>query len=159
VNTRRHYVGYDTDAGYVRQARERVESMVPAPVRDRRTLKEMARNLLDSAGYVDVEEAVRIAPGVTVSFRGTGPDGVVRLFELAGVHTPARPGLARLDAVWRTIAKAAIAGETVAGTEFVVLTSGTVRGAPVASVVGEDRPIRAVIDVAGSDALDRLVAR
>jgi site-specific DNA-methyltransferase (adenine-specific) len=159
VNTRRHYIGYDTDAGYVRRARERVESMVPAPIRDRRTLKEMARNLLDSAGYVDVDEAVRIAPGVTVSFRATGPDGVVRLFELAGVHTPARPGLARLDAVWRTIAKAAIVGETAAGTEFVVLTSGTVRGGPLASVVGEDRPIRAVIDVAGSDALDRLVAR
>jgi site-specific DNA-methyltransferase (adenine-specific) len=158
VNTRRHYIGYDTDAGYVRQARERVESMVPAPIRDRRTLKEMARNLLDAAGYVDLEEAVRIAPGVTVSFRATGPDGVVRLFELAGAHTPARPGLARLDAVWRTIAKAAIVAETAAGTEFVVLTSGTVRGGPLASVVGDDRPIRAVIDVAGPDALERLAA-
>jgi site-specific DNA-methyltransferase (adenine-specific) len=159
VNTRRRYIGYDTDAGYVRQARERVESMVPAPIRDRRTLKEMARTLLDAAGYVELEEAVRIAPGVTVSFRATGPDGVVRLFELAGVHTPARPGLARLDAVWRTIAKASIVGEVAPGTEFVVLTSGTVRGGPLASVVGEDRPIRAVIDVAGSDALDRVVAR
>ena len=44
VNTGRHYIGYDTDAGYVRQARERVESMVPEARRDRRTLKEMARN-------------------------------------------------------------------------------------------------------------------
>jgi site-specific DNA-methyltransferase (adenine-specific) len=119
----------------------------------------MARNLLDAAGYVELEEAVRIAPGVTVSFRATGPDGVVRLFELAGVHTPARPGLARLDAVWRTIAKAAIVGETALGTEFVVLTSGTVRGGPLASVVGEDRPIRAVVDVSGPDALERLTLR
>jgi site-specific DNA-methyltransferase (adenine-specific) len=84
---------------------------------------------------------------------------VVRLFELAGVHTPARPGLARLDAVWRTIAKASIVAETSAGTEFVVLTSGTVRGGPLSSVVGDDRPIRAVIDVAGPDALERLAAR
>lgn len=159
VNTRRHYIGYDTDADYVRQARERVASMVPEPIRDRRTLKEMARNLLDAAGYVGVEEAVRIASGVTVNFRATGPDGVVRLFELAGAHTPARPGLSRLDAVWRTIAKAAIVGETSAGTEFFVLTSGTVRGGPIASVVGADRPIRAVIDVTGPDALDRLAAR
>jgi site-specific DNA-methyltransferase (adenine-specific) len=133
--------------------------MVPAPIRDRRTLKEMARNLLDAAGYVDLDEGVRVAPRVTVSFRATGPDGVVRLFELAGVHTPARPGLARLDAVWRTIAKASIVGETAPGTEFVVLTSGTVRGGPLASVVGDDRPIRAVIDVAGPDALERLLAR
>ena len=113
MNTGRHYIGYDTDAGYVRRARERVESMVPAADRDRRTLKEMARNLLDAAGYVDVEEAVRIAPGVTVSFRATSPTGVVRLFELGGTHTPARPGLSRIDAVWRMIAKAAIVAEAM----------------------------------------------
>ena len=92
-------------------------------------------------------ETVRVAPGVTVSFRATGTDGVVRLFELAGVHTPARAGLSRIDAVWRTIAKAAIAHESMPGVEFVVLTSGTVRGGPLASVVGEDRPIRDVIDL------------
>ncbi len=113
VNTGRHYIGYDTDAGYVRQARERVESMVPEARRDRRTLKEMARTLLDEAGYTDLDEAVRIAPGVTVSFRATSPSGVVRLFELGGTHTPARPGLARIDAVWRVIAKAAVAAEAM----------------------------------------------
>ncbi len=115
VNTGRHYIGYDTDAGYVRQARERVESMVPEARRDRRTLKDMARTLLDEAGYTDVDEAVRIAPGVTVSFRATSPSGVVRLFELGGTHTPARPGLARIDAVWRVIAKAAVGSRGDAG--------------------------------------------
>jgi hypothetical protein len=93
-----------------------------------------------------------------VSFRSTGPDGVVRLFEVAGAHTPARPGLARLDAVWRTIAKAAVVAETNPGAEFVVLTSGAVRGGPLATVVGEARPVRSVIDIAGPDALDRLAA-
>jgi DNA modification methylase len=115
VNTGRRYIGFDTDSGYVRQARERVSSMVPVDSVDRRTLKEMARTLLDDAGFLDVEENVRVAPGVTVSFRAVGPDGSTRLFELGGVHTPARPGLARLDAVWRTIAKAAIAREVGAG--------------------------------------------
>jgi site-specific DNA-methyltransferase (adenine-specific) len=152
VNTGRHYIGYDTDAGYVRRARERIESMVPAAPRDRRTLKEMARTLLDAAGYRDVDENVRIAPGVTVSFRATSPDGVVKLFELGGTHTPARPGLSRIDAVWRVIAKAAVAAESMPGTEFVVLTSATVRGGPLAAVVGEGRPISAVVDVTGSDA-------
>ena len=40
----------------------------------------------------------------------------------------------------------------------VVLTSGAVRGGPLATVVGEARPVRSVIDVAGPDALDRLAA-
>ena len=132
--------------------------MVHVAAADRRTLKEMARTLLDDAGFVDVEENVRVAAGVTVSFRAVGPDGTARLFELGGAHTPARPGLSRLDAVWRTIAKAAIAHQAAPGTEFVVLTSGSVRGGPLASVVGGDGPISAVVDVAGTEAVERLVA-
>ena len=152
VNTDRHYIGYDTDPDYVRQARERVASMVPEGPRDRRTLKEMARTLLDDAGYTDVEESVRIAPGVTVSFRATSPDGGVRLFELGGTHTPARPGLGRIDALWRVVAKAAVAQQVAADVDFVVLTAGTVRGGPLATVVGEGRPIAAVVDMTRVDA-------
>jgi site-specific DNA-methyltransferase (adenine-specific) len=158
VNTGRRYIGFDTDPTYVRQARERVSSMVPGLATDRRTLKEMARTLLDAAGFVDVEENVRIAPGVTVSFRALDSDGVTRLFELGGAHTPSRPGLARLDAVWRTIAKAAIAQQASPSTAFVVLTSGSVRGGPLAAVIGDGGPISAVVDVTGHDALERLVA-
>ena len=158
VNSGRRYVGYDTDPEYVHRARERVSSMVPVAARDRRTLKEMGRTLLDAAGFVDIEEPARIAPGVTVSFRAAGPDGVTRLFELAGAHTLARPGLSRLDVVWRTIAKAAIARETNQATTFVVLTSGSVRGGPLAAVVGDGGPIAAVIDVTDPEAHQRLVA-
>jgi len=158
VNTGRRFIGYDTDGGYVRAARERVSSMVPVTPRDRRTLKELSRTLLDEAGFVDVEETARVAPGVTVSFRATGPDGVTRLFELGGTHTPARSGLARLDVVWRTIAKAAIAREAAPDVEFVVLTSGAVRGGPIASVLGAGRPISRVVDVTAADALDRLTS-
>ena len=158
VNTGRHYIGYDTDSSYVHQARERIEVLAQAQRPDRRTLKEMARTLLDDAGCVDVDENARVAPGVTVSFRATGPDGVVRLFELAGTHTPNRPGLSRIDAVWRTIAKAAIAREASPDSDFIVLTSGTVRGGPIASVVGVDRPITGVVDVTAADAVDRVTS-
>jgi site-specific DNA-methyltransferase (adenine-specific) len=157
VNTGRRYVGYDTDAGYVEQARERVASMVPTPPRDQRTLKEIARTLLDEAGCADVIENPRVAPGVTVSFRATGTVGIERLYELAGVNTPARPGLSRIDAVWRTIAKASIAHEVDPSTPFVVLTPGTVRGGPMASVVGPDRPIAQIVDVTADDVIERLI--
>ena len=55
-----------------------------------------------------------------------------RLFELGGVHTPARPGLSRIEAIWRTIAKASIARQIDPATDVVVLTSGNVRGGPLA---------------------------
>ena len=157
VNTGRRYIGFDTDATYVDKARERVASLASAPPRDQRTLKEIARTLLDEAGCTDVVENARVAPGVTVGFRATGPDGTERLYELAGVNTPARPGLTRIDAVWRTIAKASVAHEVEPGTPFVVLTVGTVRGGPMATVVGDGRPVSQVIDVTGADALEHLV--
>ena len=68
VNTRRHYVGYDTDAEYVHRARERVSSMVPGATPDRRTLKEMGRTLLDEAGFCIVNiDAVAICERPRIS--------------------------------------------------------------------------------------------
>ncbi len=156
-NTGRHYIGYDTDPGYVQQANERIDSMVPREKPDRRTLKEMARTLLDAAGYSAVEEAARVSAGVTVSFRGVGPDGVTRIFELGGVNTPARPGLSRVENVWKAIAKAAICQAVAPDIAVVVLTVGTIRGGPLAAVSGEGGPITAVIDVNRDDALARLL--
>jgi len=120
----------------------------------------MSKSLLDEAGYVDIEEAARISPGVTVSFRATDLAGVARLFEMGGTNTPARPGLSRIDAVWRTIAKASIVNQVLddsdAGAKLVVLTSGTVRGGPLAAVTGRDKVIRAIIDVTVDDAAEQL---
>ena len=157
-NTGRHYVGYDTDPGYVQQAKERVKSMAPRELPDRRTLKDMARTLLDEAGYTDVDEAARVSPGVTVSFRGVGPDGVTRIFELGGVNTPARPGLSRVENVWKSIAKAAICREVAPDVDVVVLTIGTIRGGPFAAVSGDGGSITAVIDASRKDALERILA-
>jgi site-specific DNA-methyltransferase (adenine-specific) len=157
-NTGRHYVGYDTDPGYVKQAEERVKSLAQRDLPDRRTLKEMARTLLDEAGYTDVNEPARVSPGVTVNFRATSPEGVVRIFELGGVNTPARPGLSRIENVWKAIAKAAICREVEPDTDVIVLTVGTIRGGPLAAVSGDNGPITAVIDASQPDAVDRIRA-
>jgi hypothetical protein len=42
--------------------------------------------------------------------------------------------------------------------EFVVLTSGSVRGGPLATVVGAGGPIATIVDVTRPEALERLVA-
>ena len=155
--TGRHYVGYDTEPSYVRQAKDRIASLAPSEAPERRTIKEMARSLLADLGFETLDENVRIAPGVTVSVRGTRADGTTRLFEFGGVNTPARPGVSRIETVWKTIAKAAILRETTGGAEdLVVLTAGTTRGGPLAAVTGPGRSIAAIIDMTLPDAADRL---
>ena len=54
--TGRHFVGYDTDRAYVKVAKERVKSMAPAKLPDRRTMKELARAALEAAGWEIVAE-------------------------------------------------------------------------------------------------------
>jgi len=152
----RRYVGYDTDGEYVRRARERVASLAPSAPTDRRTMKELVRDVLAGAGYSDVVESVRVSPGVVLSGRARGPDGAIRYFELGGVNTPARPGLGRIEAVWRTIAKAAVLQEVEPGAALLVLTVGAVSGGPLAAVTGEGRPILAIVDVTSDGAIDRL---
>ena len=156
--TGRHFVGYDTDPGYVRQARERVSSLAPTDLPDRRTVKEMARDLLADCGFDHLDDNARIAPGVTVSVRATRPDGTSQLFEFGGVHTPSRPGLSRIEAVWKTIAKASILAESGSGERLIVLGSGPVRGGPLTTVTGPGRPVEAVVDMTADDAADRVRA-
>jgi DNA modification methylase len=158
VSTSRHYVGYDTDGEYVRRARERIESLAPRTPVERRTVKELARELLATVGYTEIEESVRVSPGVLLSLRAVSPAGAVRYFEVGGVNTPSRPGLSRIEAVWRTIAKASVVRQVEPDAEVVVLTVGTVRGGPLAAVTGTDRPIAAIIDMARDDAVERLTA-
>jgi site-specific DNA-methyltransferase (adenine-specific) len=154
--TGRRFVGYDTEPSYVRQARERIESLAPAGLADRRTVKDMARSLLAECGFETLDDNARIAPGVTVSVRGTRRGGLSQLFEFGGVHTPARPGMSRIETVWKTVAKASILRESSRGESLIVLTSGTVRGGPLATVTGVGKPIAAVIDMTLDDAAERL---
>ena len=71
ANTGRHFIGYDTDTNYVRQARERVASLPLTDQVERRTLKDLAKALLDLAGYSDVAENVKVSAGVSLSFAAT----------------------------------------------------------------------------------------
>jgi site-specific DNA-methyltransferase (adenine-specific) len=144
----RRFVGYDADPAYVAAAAARVASLDPPIGRtDLRTLKEIALASLGAVGFTDVRRDVRLASGATVSFRATDAAGRPVLFELAGGHTSVRPGLSRIEVVWRAIAKAALAATAMPGVPFVVLTEGRVRGGPLPAVVGGGRPIAAVVDL------------
>ncbi|MDZ7674311.1 MAG: site-specific DNA-methyltransferase [Acidimicrobiales bacterium] len=146
VRTGRHYVGFDTDAGYIASAEQRIAAereaqadhplpvIVPPTAGDEpvsvgalvasgaRTTTVATRLLLD-AGFTDVDDKkTKVADrGVDVDLRATGPDGSSWVVLVAGGFTPKPTGLRRSDVLWRTVGHAAV----LAGSEHRVLVLTT----------------------------------
>jgi site-specific DNA-methyltransferase (adenine-specific) len=158
----RHYVGYDVDQNYVRLAEGRVAAETGTPgkteVPSSRGTKDVARELLVSAGMQAVEEERRYGAGVSVSFSARDRSGQTWLFDVAGSYTSYRPGLARTDVLWRAVGKAAVLSE-LATEPLALLAAGLpLSGSPaakaLASVVGPGRPIYVVVDITSPSAID-----
>jgi site-specific DNA-methyltransferase (adenine-specific) len=130
----RRYVGYDTDAGYVEIARQRVEDARRSGAKDALPLDEgstavqLAEAALEDAGFVIEARDQRIAKtGVTVSLVATDAAGATWLFDVGGGLTSHRRGLLRNDAVWRALGRACALQRTRGGSPFVLLTSAVPR--------------------------------
>src|SRR5690606_12606325 len=124
VRTGRHYIGYDTDAGYAEAAHRRAAAAQPVtgavslpaggdrsgdPQRAGWSANELARWHLAQAGFGAITEGAAVAPGVPVTFRAVDPGGTTWWFEVAGGRTGSRPGLQRAEVLWRAIAKGTVA--------------------------------------------------
>ena len=118
----RRYVGYDLDPTYVDIARRRV-AIEGAPV-DVSTLladpvkgaKKLAEETLVAAGFTITARNRRIKrTGAAVSFVAEDSEGHPWVFEVAGAATSHRGGLARTDAVWRTLGRLSAVHDHVPG--------------------------------------------
>jgi site-specific DNA-methyltransferase (adenine-specific) len=117
------------------------------------TVKDLAKAALTAAGFTRVDDAKRAVAGVQLSLVGTDPVGVRWHFELAGHLTKGsdRAGLRASDTLLRTVGKgAALAAARPDEPGLVVLTTdlpapGSPGAALLREVVGEDRPLRAVV--------------
>lgn len=176
VRTGRHFAGYETEAAYREQAerriaaeRERAGVVLPAPAgrapdpaRDGLAARDIARSLLDAAGFTGVTSKARCPGGLEVTFRALDPDGRPWLFEVAGASTTYRAGLRRADVLWKVIGQAAVLHETGASQgRFVVLTAdvpetGTPNNAALRAVTGPGKPIRDVVCMLDAGAADHL---
>jgi DNA modification methylase len=130
VRTGRHYLGYDTDEGYARAARERVDAELRAvrstePGARPDKAVDAARDLLVAAGFGLAEPRAtkrrRFAGGLTVDFVATDSSGVEWLVLVAGASTVVRTGLRRSDVLFRTLGEASVL--TAAGHRVLVLTT------------------------------------
>jgi DNA modification methylase len=176
VRTGRRYVGYDTDASYVAAAEQRLATesqpggavVIPSggdqtrdPVRGGWSSKELARSVLVEAGFVDLADDIAVVPGVVLTWRASDGQGRTWWFDVAGGRTGSRPGLQRMEVLWRSIAKASVvAGATAGRDQYAVLAwglpSAASGGRALQAVTGAGCPVAAVVDLSATDAIDRL---
>ncbi|MEY4175435.1 MAG: hypothetical protein RI900_2600, partial [Actinomycetota bacterium] len=176
VRTGRHFVGYDTDAGYAEAATQRVRAetrqvqvrLAATDGRDADPLstgwaaKDLAAAMLGTVGFTGVTDDVKVVPGVEPTLTATDRHGRRWLFEVVGGRTSNRPGAQRIELLWRAIAKAAVAHEAEPHSRFAVLTvglpAGQSGGRALGAVTGAGRPVHAVVDLMADDASTRLAA-
>jgi site-specific DNA-methyltransferase (adenine-specific) len=158
VNTGRHYLGFDTDPGYVDHARQRVAKAVadrhersvaferpvyvPAvpdaseddigfqarAVRDGKMAKDLALLVLQDAGFSDIKKGVKVAAGVEVSFSAYDQSGQLWLFDVSGAFSTSRPGLRRTDTLWKALGKASVLAASEVRRPLVLLTTDVPAG-------------------------------
>ena len=171
VRTGRHFVGYDTDAGYATAALERIAATVPAEqvrvaptdARDTDrlvggwTAKDLAESLLADAGFTDIASDHKVVSGVVPTLSAKDARGRRWWFEVVGGRTSNRPGAQRIELLWRAIAKGAIVHESDPRARFGVLTvgvpAGQSGGKALEAVTGPKKPVAAVVDLLAEDVL------
>ncbi len=111
VRTGRRYCGYDTDPGYVEQARARVAAEPPerpTPAVAKGTAG-VAEELLVSAGFTVARRDLRLPElGLTVDLVVEGAGARRWYVDVSGALTVTRAGLARTDEAWQAVGRAAV---------------------------------------------------
>jgi site-specific DNA-methyltransferase (adenine-specific) len=187
----RHYVGYDLDPDYIALAETRLaeesrrlaanrgeagdrvslpavadptsdtEDPVAQAIREGKAAKEIARVLIDAAGFTDLREDQRQPGGVEVTFSATDRKGLSWFFEVAGGFTTDRSGLKRTEALWKSLGKAAVLNAGPQKTRLVLLTTdpptpGSAGAEALEAVTGTKKPIYQVIELLAPTALGDL---
>ncbi len=192
VRSGRHYVGYDLDESYIALAEARlagerrlIAAALEKPtdasltaaissstavdldplavaIREGRSAREIARLLIERAGFTDLRPDRRCSGGVAVDYTATDAGGRRWLFEVAGSFISYRSGPATSEGLWKAIGKAAVLAQ---GGEvpLVLLTTGALANrSAVADALGHlsgpGRPVTAVIDMLALSAAEELKA-
>lgn len=125
-------------------------------VREGRAAKEIARLVLEEAGFFDLREDQRQPGGVEVNFTALDRRGRRWFFDVTGSFTSHRSGLKRTDTLWKALGKALVLREVGAPPLVLLTTDRPERGAgaeALAQVVGRGKPIHAVVEMLTEEGL------
>lgn len=179
VRAGRHYAGYDTDAGYVAAAKRRLRGAralgthgqhpvdghtgddLELAIRNGDAAGEVARRTLLHCGFTEIDDAVRVGPGLAVAFAASDKAGRRWLFDVVGGFTSNRPGLRRAELLWKALTRAAVVHQVDPSTPLVLLTTGTPApatpgAAALTSLTGPAKPVRCVAVLGTEQGLDTL---
>ncbi|HLK45458.1 MAG TPA: site-specific DNA-methyltransferase, partial [Acidimicrobiales bacterium] len=158
----RRYIGYDLDRAYVSIARSRVAAEGARVSEPRRAaaFEQAAEAAVVAAGFEIVGRDTRVkGAGLSVPIVASDGDGRTWFFDVCGGFTTTRNGLARTDAVWRTLGRAHVMAAH-GKTPLVVLTSHVPRRRTQADLAlrAGSTVVFDVVDVCSDAALERLAA-
>ena len=133
-----------------------------------RKARELARDLLDHCGFVDIVADVRTGGGTDVSYSGLDRTGQRWYFDVSGAFTSTRAGLRRTDTLWKALGKAAVVHASHPEIPYVLVTTdapeaGSAGGRALRTLTGGGRPdgfgvVFDVIEMESVDCRNRLSA-
>ncbi len=183
IRAGRHYIGYETDAGYLARARERAQREVAETWRapeegdgqeagaspSARTqtpgealgARQAARAMIEASGFRRMVADARLKAGMRVTFQAEDENGTTWLFEVCGGFTNHRPGLQRTDLMWKALGKALVLHELYRDRPLVILTpekppEGTSPDLALKAVCGVGKPVRAILRLSSEEDREKL---
>lgn len=156
VRTNRRFIGYEMEPQYIRIADERIDRerhREPAQIASEgKSAKEIARIILEKAGFADIRENQRVSGGMRVDFDAKDQVGGRWLFEVAGTVTSGSSGLRKSETLWKALGKAAVlASSESKDYQLVILTTDL----PSAGTAGESA-LSAVVGTVVTDAVEMM---
>lgn len=128
-------------------------------VREGKAAREIARAVIEAAGFKDIRENQRRGAGVEVDFSAIDESGRLWLFDVTGSFTSERSGLQRTDTLWKALATAAVLHETskAAPVPLILLTTdrpnkGNAGHEALRALSGHGKPVHAVVELLGPSA-------
>lgn len=77
-------------------------------VRDGKKAQDLAREVLETAGFTDVTDKMAARNGVELNFSALDAKGKRWYFDVSGAFTSARAGLRRTDTLWKALGRASV---------------------------------------------------
>jgi DNA modification methylase len=115
ARTARRCAGYETDAGYLKLARDRVSAERSQPVAvdgaraAAKSAKALAVEIVEASGFKITHRDRRVSRlGVTVTISADDLSGKPWNFDVTGAFTITPSGLVRTDTLWRCLGRAAV---------------------------------------------------